>query len=144
MLLVPVRLSQSSSAVEAAAAAYAGGRCDSVHAAAAEAIGVVPDTPQPYAFLAGCALNAGETVAAVRWMRAAVAREPANAFFQYGLAVALAQDGLDPRGPAAAALRLDPREQLLIDAVPRLESADNPGAWRRTSGSMRIEVPPST
>ncbi len=63
-------------------------------------------------------------------MQKAIDRDPANWEYRYGLALARAVVGEDPRPDARAALLLNPRDIQTQDAVERFDSG-TPRQWRR-------------
>jgi hypothetical protein len=70
-------------------------------------------------------------------MRAASDRDPHDWRYAYGLAVAQAFAGGDPREAAARAVRLNPREPQARDLARRLRAAD-PDRWGRVAARARI------
>jgi hypothetical protein len=63
-------------------------------------------------------------------MSAAHDRDPDNWEYVYGLAVARAIDGQDPRPFAALAARLNPREPLAADFARRTKATTSRARWR--------------
>jgi len=72
-------------------------------------------------------------------MRSAVSRDPENWETHYGLALALALQGRDPRGEAARARELNPRAQLATELVESF-ATDDPRTWRRRATRARLPV----
>ena len=89
---------------------------------------------EPYEILGYCDARAGENALAIRAMRSAVARDPGNWRYAYGLAVTQALAGRDPRAEAARARRLNPLEPLARDLDRRLR-ASTPARWRTRRGA---------
>ncbi len=72
--------------------------------------------------LGWCDARAGQPGLAVDAMRAARVRDPHNWQYAYGLAIAQALAGEDPRPSAALALRLNPLEPLARKLVRDMRS----------------------
>jgi Flp pilus assembly protein TadD len=87
-----------------------------------------------------CNLEQGRLTQAVAAMEKAVEQEPRSWEYHYSLAVARAGAGTDPRPELASAARLDPREQLVKDAMTSLGSASSPGAWQKAGAKARVEA----
>ena len=73
-------------------------------------------------------------------MAKAVERDPSSWKLQYGLAVARAAGGLDPRGETERALRLNPTETRLQKAAAAFR-AETGGRWRRAGSKMALPAP---
>jgi O-Antigen ligase len=93
--------------------------------------------PEAYEILGYCNLRGGEVDLALRSMRAAHDRDPRDWQFAYGLAIAQAFAGEDPRPAAALAARLNPNEELATELSRRLRAAD-PERWPRVAARARI------
>jgi O-Antigen ligase len=87
--------------------------------------------PEPFEVVGWCDVRAGQGRLAVNAMTAARDRDPDNWAYAYGLAVAQAVDGQDPRALAALATRLNPREPLARDFAKRTRATDSRARWRR-------------
>ena len=141
MAVVPLKLHGSQDRLTLAVSELARERCDRVTALAREASSAVGSRPQGYELLARCALEDGEHLLAIRMMNEAVRRDPYNWRPRYGLAVARARAGRDPRAAARAAFRFNPRENLTRQAVERFAGRVGARAWRRSSSDLEIQVP---
>jgi hypothetical protein len=93
--------------------------------------------PEAYETLGYCNLRGGEVDLALRSMRAAHDRDPRDWQFAYGLAIAQAFAGEDPRPAAALAARLNPNEELATELSRRLRAADSE-RWPRVAARARI------
>jgi hypothetical protein len=144
LVVVPLRLFHSQTALEAAFKAYPTGQCAHVTADAAKSARALSARPQPYVLIAACSLDEGLPAQALEFMREAVRREPTNGILQYGLAVALARDGLDPTSALEAGLRVDPKEPALVLSAPALERAHDAQGWRQASRLLQITIPAPT
>jgi O-Antigen ligase len=93
--------------------------------------------PEAYEILGYCNLRGGEEDLALRSMHAAHDRDPRDWQFAYGLAIAQAFAGEDPRPAAALAARLNPNEELATELSRRLRAADRE-RWPRVAARARI------
>jgi len=97
--------------------------------------------PQPFELLAYCDVRAGRPDLALKAIGRALARDPDNWEYQYGLALVRASAGLDPRPQARAALRLNP-ESLLAQAAAKAFRTSDPREWRRRAAAARLPIAP--
>jgi O-antigen ligase len=84
------------------------GHCRSASEDARVALSAVATHPKPYEVLAYCALNVGHAGAAVKRMRRATELDPDHWRYWYGLGIARAAAGGDPRLALLRARRLNP------------------------------------
>ncbi|HEX2071111.1 MAG TPA: O-antigen ligase family protein [Thermoleophilaceae bacterium] len=99
----------------------------------------LPVRPEPFEVLGYCDVRIGRADLGVEMLEAAVAREPENWMFHYGLALVRGAAGQDPRPAARRALELNPREELARDAVRRFRT-DDPQEWRRRAIDARLPI----
>jgi O-antigen ligase len=94
--------------------------------------------PEPFEVLGWCDLQVGQTKLGLDAMRAAETRDPGNWEYAYGVAVAQAQLGQDPRPAARRALERNP-----LGTLPRRfwrqVRRDDRAAWRRAG--QRAPIP---
>jgi O-antigen ligase len=135
----PWLVMRSQSSLEAAASAFARGDCRAAIDHALASRDALAMRAEPFELLGYCDLRVGEPSLAVRAMRAAHERDPGNWQYAYGLALAQARAGQDPRPAAALAVRLDPREP-----VARAFARDLRGASKREwpRAAARASLPP--
>jgi O-antigen ligase len=93
--------------------------------------------PEPFELIGYCDLRAGQDALAVRAMESARTRDPQDWQYAYGLAVARAFNGQDPRPMAALARRLNPQEPLARELDEALRRS-GPGRWPRVAARARI------
>ena len=93
--------------------------------------------PEPFELVGYCDLRAGQSRLAVRAMESARTRDPHDWQYAYGLAIAQAFNGEDPRRMAALARRLNPQEPLARDLDEALRRS-GPGRWPRVAARARI------
>ncbi len=93
--------------------------------------------PGPYDVRARCAAAAGDWATAARELRGAIARDPGNWEYRYGLAIAEGVRGRDPRPALRAAHLRNPMDPRAATAVSRRLARGGPAAWRRWSRTAR-------
>jgi hypothetical protein len=91
----------------------------------------------PHAIVGYCDLRGRQPALAVAAMRRAEARDSGNWEYLYGLAIAQALAGQDPRAAASAAVRLNPLEPLARDLERKLRRA-RPSRWPSIAGRAQI------
>ena len=117
-------------AVTNSLSAFHRGDCATALPDAREAIDFVGARPEPYEVRGWCAIQGDRPTRAVRAMRSAVERDPHNWRLRYGLGIAQASAGIDPRPQLRAAYELNPLGPEPSAAVTRFRS-DDPSVWRR-------------
>ena len=122
-------------------AAFRRGDCPATIDSALNSISLVSVRPQPFELLAYCDVRAGRPDLAMKAMRRALARDPDNWEYHYGLALVRASAGLDPRPQARAALRLNP-QSLLAQTAATAFRTDDPREWERRAAVARLPVAP--
>ena len=140
VLVSPVKVAVSEARMADALDAMNAGECATAMRAARAALDVVPERPTPHYVMAYCALQERRFTRAVRSMRAAVRLDPHNWEFRYGLAIARAHAGLDPRRAAAMAARLNPLDPMLPAASERLRG-HTPRQWRHAVRRLALTLP---
>jgi hypothetical protein len=90
---------------------------------------------EPYEIIGYCQMRAGSGRSAVESMQKAIDRDPNNWEYRYGLALARAVAGEDPRRDARAALQLNPRDPQTLDAVEGFRSG-TARQWRRRAQTL--------
>ena len=134
---VPVPWSLTSETARSSAVAELEGSDEEI-AGALDALDALRVRPEPYEILGYCNLRGGAGSLAVRSMRAAVAREPQDWRYSYGLAVALALSGRDPRSEARRARDLNPHEPLAIELERDLTATKSRRRWFRVAAQAHI------
>lgn len=122
-------------------AAFRRGDCPATIDSALSSISFLSVRPQPFELLAYCDVRAGRPDLALKAIGRALARDPGNWEYQYGLALVRASAGLDPRPQARAALRLNP-ESLLAQAAAKAFRTSDPREWRRRAAAARLPIAP--
>ncbi len=111
---LPYEVLSSQAWLDRANGAFAGGDCATASDDARSSISALGSRPEPYELLGYCAIRDGRPRQAIDEMQQAIERDPDNWSFHYGLALARAAAGLDPRPEALKARRLNPLEPLAI------------------------------
>lgn len=140
--VTPALAALSQQPLEESVAAFRRGDCTRSADTALASISYLSVRPQPFELLAYCDVRAGLSELAVKSMRKALARDPANWEYHYGLALVRGAAGLDPRPQAAAALALNRLSPLTQEAAIELGTADGPREWRRRALKARLPLAP--
>jgi hypothetical protein len=134
-LILPVLLIGSQRRLGDAEHALYAGDCATASGAALSSIGWLDVRPQLYEVLGFCDLQRGFPQLGVQAMRTAVSYDPSSWEGYYGLAVAQASAGVDPRASVRRALRLNPHEPLAREALTALSSGAAT-AWVTRAGAL--------
>ena len=121
---------------EAENALYETGSCPQASSAALSSIGWLDVRPEPYEIVGFCDLREGRPRQGVAAMNEAVSHDPGSWETHYALALAQAAAGIDPRGEAEQALRMDPYEPLTRQAAKALRTA-SPAEWVSRASTLR-------
>jgi hypothetical protein len=138
--VTPVTAAWSQLAVNDAGKAFDAGDCTRATDRALTALELMRFRPEPFEIIGYCNLRAGQLALGVQAMQAAADRDPGAWRYAYGLAVAQALQGTDPRAAAARARRLNPMEPLAIRLERRLRTT-TPDRWARVAA--RADIPPA-
>ena len=128
VLLLPARFYLSEQSLRDGERALERGDCAAVVVAAQDSIAALGARPEPHLLLGYCRARLGEPERGVRAMREAVRNDPDSWRTHYGLAVARAAAGQDPRPAARIARRLRPGERRSADLL-RLFDTGDPAQW---------------
>jgi len=127
---LPFQILSSQAWLDRADDAFARDDCAAASDDARSSISALGSRPEPYELLGYCAIRDGRPRQAIDDMQEAIDRDPDNWNFRYGLALARAAAGLDPRREVRQARDMDPLEPLVQDAVKRF-ATDRPRLWER-------------
>lgn len=134
-----VRISLSDSHLNTSVTDFQEGNCQGAVRAADATIAVLASRPQPYAVIGYCEVHSARPKPAVNRMSEAVLRDPQNWRYYYGLAIARAAAGLDPRPALRRAELLDPLEPM-IHAAASAFSAHNRRRWHQAALGLEMPV----
>lgn len=137
--VTPAGIAVSQTRLDHAIAAFDRRDCPAAIDSALGSLEALRVRSEPYEVVGYCDLRLGRPHLARQAMRSAVARDPDNWEVHYGLAIARAASGLDPRPQARRALRLNPLEPLARDAVQAFRG-DDPRRWRRRAAQARLLI----
>lgn len=129
----------SQARLDDAVAAFERDDCAAAIDAALGSLDALRVRPQPFEVIGYCDARQGEHRLAIEAMRSAVARDPDSWETHYGLAIVRAAAGLDPRPRLARARRLNPFEEMVVDAQRALRG-DDPRKWRRRALRARLPI----
>jgi hypothetical protein len=133
----PASVAASQRSLDAATRAFKVGDCTRSVDGALDSLGALSVRAEPFELLGYCDLRAGQDALAVRAFQSARNRDPEDWQYAYGLAVADALAGTDPRPMARLARRLNPREELARRLAARLRGGD-PERWARVAARAQI------
>jgi hypothetical protein len=139
LAVLPFNIARSQVPLVRAVTALRNGDCGRAIPDALDSITALGVRADPFTILGYCDARLGQTSLAVTMMRRAVRRDPDWWETHYGLALAQARAGLDPRAEARRARRLNPLEPLTRDAVTAFSTSD-PQTWRRRALSARLPL----
>lgn len=140
LALTPGLAALSQGRLNAAVAALKRGECETAIDRALSSRSALGVRAEPYEVLGYCDIRLGATRLGVQAFEEAVERDPHNWEVHYGLALARAVDGRDPRAQARRALELNPREAAARRAVRRFRGTDR-RKWRQGAVEAPIPLP---
>lgn len=139
LAVTPVLMVVSQSRLDDGVDALKRGDCGAAIESALGSLEAMPVRPQPFEVLGYCNVRLGLDDLAVGAFESAIDRDPDNWELHYGLALARASAGLDPRRQIARARRLNPREQMVRDAGAAFDT-DDPRRWRREARQASLPI----
>jgi hypothetical protein len=126
---LPYQVLSSQAWLDRADDAFRAGDCGAASDDARSSSSALGSRPEPYELLGYCAIREGRPRQAIGDMQKAIDRDPDNWNFRYGLALARAAAGLDPRPTVRQARDMNPLEPLVQDAEKRF-ATDRPQLWK--------------
>ena len=135
--VTPASVALSQSPLDRATRAFKAGDCPAATDGALASVEALGSRPEPFELLGYCDIRFGQRLLAVRAMEAAHRRDPDDWQYAYGLAVARALAGEDPRSMAALALRLNPRDHR-ARALSAAMRGGGPEHWLRAAADAEI------
>jgi hypothetical protein len=137
--ITAARISVSDNYLSSSLSEFNSGACPAAVANARSSIAALPERPQPYSVIGYCDVLTGNPTAGVPEMEKAIALDPQDWNYYYGLAVAQAAAGRDPEQALSRARTLDPGETMIMTAFASLRG-HNPRRWREGAKSMQMPV----
>jgi hypothetical protein len=116
---------------------FSAGNCDKARQSALSSISLMPARPEAYEILSMCDLQLGFPVEGLQAAQKAVDYERDNWNYSYGLAIAQAENGVDPRGAAREALKLNPLETIVREEVDAFAKT-GPRGWQQAAPQLLI------
>ena len=113
------------------------GNCVKARQSALSSTSLLAARPEPYEILSFCDLQLGFPVEGLQAAQKAVHYERDNWNYRYGLAIALAENGVDPRSAAERALRLNPLETIVQDEVAAFSKTGR-GGWEQAAPQLLV------
>ena len=127
--VVPVLVLQSQHHIDDGVAAFLADDYPTAAAEARDARAILPLRAEPYEIAGTVALRRGEWETGVREFERAIDRDPEAWELHYGLAVALASAGRDPRAQIARTVELNPLDEFSRKLLEDFDT-DDPAKWR--------------
>jgi O-antigen ligase len=140
LAVTPVFTMLAQSHIANASDAFYGGDCDVAQREALDAIQRLATRPEPYEILGYCDMQQGRAQAAVTAMQRAVDKQPDSWEPRFGLALARAYGGSDPRADLAVASMLNPRESIVKDARGQFAKATSPEQRQAAASALRATL----
>ena len=137
LAIAPLLIGVSYERLRVSGEALSAGNCVKARQSAFSSISLLAVRPEAYEILSFCDLQLGFPVEGLQAAQKAVHYERDNWNYRYGQAIALAENGLDPRSAAAQALKLNPQEPIVQDEVAAL-SQEGPSGWEQTAPDLLI------
>jgi hypothetical protein len=138
LAVTPITVAFSELRLNRSAEAFERGDCVTATDAALSSVDALSVQAEPFEILGWCDARAGRPDLAVDAMLAAGRRDPRNWQYAYGLAIAQALAGEDPRPAAKRALRLNPLEPLARKLVKDMRTNS---VRRRRTLAGRAAIP---
>jgi hypothetical protein len=132
LLITPALVTQSQARIQQGIADFHAGDCSGALNSALDANSALSVRPEPFLVIGFCDVRIGQPKLGIQAMQAAIARDPDNWTYRYGLALTKAAAGEDPRADARLAHEMNPLSQLTRDALERFDSSD-PEVWKQRS-----------
>lgn len=140
LLVTPARLTYAEHAARDGRAAFTQKDCDTAIERSQTAIDRLDLAPEPHEIIGYCLIGLGRPERAIASMQAAIGRDPQNWRPRYGLSLALAVAGRDPRPAIREARKRNPLEGLLIETSESLHATSDPRSWRKRA--LAAKLPP--
>jgi hypothetical protein len=137
LAIAPLLIGVSYQRLRVSGEELAAGNCTKARQSAFSSISLLAARPEPYEILSFCDLELGFPTEGLAAARKAVHYEQDNWNYRYGLAIALAANGINPRPAAEQALRLNPHQAIVRTAVAAL-SRTNKRDWEGLAPSLLI------
>jgi O-antigen ligase len=138
--VTPLLMMLSQTHLSRASQAFYSGDCGTAQREAFASVSSLAVRPEPYQILGYCDMAQGRAQAAVAAMQQAIDKSPASWEPRYGIALARAEGGADPRRDLAAALVRNPKQQLIQQAIVAFRAAVTPEQRQSVAERMRQDT----
>jgi len=138
LAVAPLLIGVSYGRLRASGAELAAGNCVEARQDAFSSISLLAVRPEAYEVISVCDLQLGFPAQGLQAARKAVDYERNNWNYEYGLAIALAENGLDPRPTARRALRMIPLEPIVQDEVAAFSRTAGPRGWGQVAPDLLV------
>jgi hypothetical protein len=139
LAIAPLLVGFSYQRLRASSVSLVHGNCAAAKRQALSSISLLAVRPQAYEILGYCDLRQAYPVEALAAMRKAVSYDANNWNYHYGLAIALAANGLDPRPEARRTYQLDRKEGDTEFELAVFSGTHNPLRWERLAPGVMLE-----
>ncbi|MFL5823483.1 MAG: O-antigen ligase family protein [Solirubrobacteraceae bacterium] len=136
--IAPLLIGFSYQRLRASGTALVEGNCAVAKKKALSSISLLAVRPQTYEILGYCDLQQSYPTEGLTAMRKAVTYDRQDWNYHYGLAIALAANGLNPIPEAKRAVQLNPRNPLTVDELRSFQTA-GPQNWAQVSRGVMLE-----
>jgi hypothetical protein len=137
LAIAPLLIGVSYQRLRVSGEQFSAGNCVNARQSALSSLSLLAARPEPYEILSFCDLELGFPVEGLQAAQKAVHYEPNNWNYRYGLAIALAENGVDPRSAAGQALKLNPRETIVDQEVAAF-SKTGPNGWEQAAPELLV------
>jgi hypothetical protein len=137
LAIAPLLIGVSYQRLRVSGEEFAAGNCVKARQSALSSTSLLAARPEPYEILSFCDLQLGFPVEGLQAAQKAVHYERDNWNYRYGLAIALAENGVDPRSAAERALRLNPLETIVQDEVAAFSKTGR-GGWEQAAPQLLV------
>jgi hypothetical protein len=138
LAITPALTALSHASLDRALTAFDRGDCGTAIDASLDSIDTLSLGPEAHEVVAYCDMRAGQWSLALRAMQAARARDPQSWRYAYGLSVAQAFAGRDPRPAIAEARRLNPLAPEARALARAFARGSTPQAWKRAAATAQL------
>ena len=137
LALAPLLIGLSYQRVRVSGEEFSVGDCVKARQSAFSSISLLAARPEPYEIVSFCDLQLGFPVEGLQAAQKAVHYERDNWNYSYGLAIALAENGINPKPAAEQALKLNPLEPIVQDEVAAFSNT-GPRGWEQAAPELLV------
>jgi hypothetical protein len=138
LAITPALAFASEQGLRRAQVAFGRGDCATAIDAALDSAASLDSRPDPFELIGYCDLRSGQARLGIAAMQAARVRDPGSWRYAYGLAVARAYAGEDPRAALAQARRLNPLGPEVLQFARSVRRSKTPAKLHRAALKARL------